>query len=318
MSESSSPKPEANAGNDDVLNQRAKGGTVAGLLDEVKALPFATLFPVKAWLKDKPWDLVWVRWFMFFAFYPLVMLRLFEQGISLTGAAWAFGIYFAAIWALIFHFCMRPPKIDTGVLLGVAGFTAVIGINVVLGVQKLPVIRDLYYATDSFDRFKQLLGFILGVGIVEECAKALPLWWRFVHKKVPATPRECAFLGCASGLAFGVAEAVSYSILYAWGQYTGRLGYGDYLTAQFLRLISLPLLHALWTGTVGYFVGLGIALPARRTALLIVGIGAAAVVHGCYDTFSDSWIGTLLGVMSLLAFVGYSRSADEIAQKLRA
>jgi protease PrsW len=299
----------------DFMHQRAASASagIGKFFAEVRALPLSTLFPVATWLRDKPWDLAWVRWFAFFAFYPLVMLRLFQQRISLTNAAWAFGLYFAAIWALIFYFCMRPPAIRVKVLLGTAGFTAFVGIGLLLIAQQLPVIRDFYGATESANFVGRVLGYVLGVGIMEEATKALPLWWRFVHKRVPTTPRECAFIGCVSGLAFGVAEAVSYSIRYAVQQYQGQLGYGDYLTIQFLRLITLPLLHALWAGTVGYFIGLAASMPDRSRALVAVGLTMMALVHGLYDTFSGTWASTALGVLSLLVFVAYSRSADQIA-----
>lgn len=303
---------------EDYLNQRTDGGGVRRAVAEVKALPFATLFPIRAWFADKPWNLRWVRWLAFFAFYPLLMTRFFEDGITLTGAAWAFGTYFAAIWALIFYFCLRPPSLKPTVVVSVVLFTALVGVSLLLSAQRLPVISEFYAETESADLVGQLVGFVFGVGLLEEATKALPLWWRYIYKREPVTPREAAYVGCTSGLAFGVAEAVTYSILYAVAQSRGQLGYGDYLTVQLLRLITLPLLHALWAGTLGYFVGLAANAPARRTGLLIVGLAFVATLHGLYDAFSGSWISTAVGAFSLLAFVGYARSADEIAGQLQA
>jgi RsiW-degrading membrane proteinase PrsW (M82 family) len=303
---------------EEFLNQRAGGTGLGRAAAEVKALPFATIFPIQDWLRDKPWNLRWVRWFGFFAFYPLLMTRLFEDGISLTAAAWAFGIYFAAIWALIFYFCLHPPVIKPAVLIGTALFTALVGVSLLLAAQQLPVIKSFYAETESANLVGQLFGYVFGVGIMEEATKALPLWWRYIHKKEPVTPREAAFVGCTSGLAFGVAEAVTYSIMYAVARERGELGYGDYLTIQFLRLITLPLLHALWAGTLGYFIGLAATVPARRTGLLVVGLAFVATLHGLYDTTSGTWVSTALGVFTLLAFVGYSRSADDIARSLQA
>jgi RsiW-degrading membrane proteinase PrsW (M82 family) len=312
-----SPDPAPDHPPEDFLNQRSAGAGFGRVLAEIRALPFGTILPINAWIQDKPWDLRWVRWFAFFAFYPLILMRYFEDGISLTGAAWAFGLYFAAIWGLIFYFCLRPGPIKASVLLGTAGFTAVIGVSLLLAAQQLPVIKDFYSETDSANFIGRLFGFVCGVGLMEEATKALPLWWRFIHKKESVTPRECAFVGCASGLAFGVAEAVAYSIMYAVQQQRGELGYGDYLTVQFLRLITLPLLHALWAGTFGYYIGLAAAAPKRQLGLLVVGWVLVASLHGLYDTFSGSWVSTGVGMLSLLLFVGYARSADQIADNLR-
>jgi hypothetical protein len=41
---------------DDFFDRRAAGG-VGRVVDELKTLPFATVFPIKVWLKDRPWEL---------------------------------------------------------------------------------------------------------------------------------------------------------------------------------------------------------------------------------------------------------------------
>lgn len=312
------PVIEAPPLGDRLLNQRVTGGGASQLIADIRSLEFSEVFPLSAWLSDKPWNLVWVRWFAFFAFYPLMLQRLFAEGITLTGAAWALGLYFAVMWGLILFILLRPPKLETGTTLGIMGFTAFIGVSLLLTCQQLPVIRNFYNATESANLVGRAFGFVFGVGVLEEATKALPLWWCFIHKRKPTTPRESAFLGCMSGLAFGVAEAVSYSVMYAWGQETGQMGYGDYLAIEFLRLITLPLLHALWAGILGYFIGLAATLPRKQDALLIVGWVCVATLHGLYDTFSSGWIGTGIGLFSLAVFVGYTRSAEQILGRLQA
>ena len=92
------------------------------------------------------------------------------------------------------------------------------------------------------------------------------------------TPREAAFLCGVSGLAFGVAEAVHYSWTYALQNSAGRLGYGDYLTVQTLRLISLPFLHCIWSAIAGYYIGLAFLSRRQAAALVVVGMSNALVI----------------------------------------
>src|SRR5439155_9315449 len=167
--------------------------------------------------------------------------------------------------------CIRPQGIRKRTILGIAAFTAFIGINFLLLCQQLPVVRDFYKAATSANLIGRTFGFVFGVGLLEEATKAIPLYWRYIHRQKPVNLRECAFLGCISGLAFGVAEGVLYLVLYALGREMGLMGYGDYLSVQFLRLITLPLLHALWAGSMGYFVGMAAQTPNKRNALLAVG-----------------------------------------------
>jgi protease PrsW len=81
-------------------------------------------------------------------------------------------------------------------------------------------------------------------------------------------------------------------------------------------MISLPLLHALWTGVVGYFIGLTARFPRNQAAILTVGIGSMALIHGTYNTFSNTWFAFGLCVLSLLLFVMYMRSAEKITEQL--
>jgi len=154
------------------------------------------------------------------------------------------------------------------------------------------------------------------VGVVEESLKAAPLIFAFLQRGAPTTPRAAAFLGGVSGLAFGVAEAVQYSFMYSQGQQSGRLNYGSYLAVQLLRFITSPLIHALWSAVIGYFIGLAATFPNRSRALVVFAIAAMATIHGLFDEFSDSWISIVICLFSLILFVGYSRTADQIMERL--
>ena len=120
------------------------------------------------------------------------------------------------------------------------------------------------------------------------------------------------FLGCVSGLSFAVAEGVSYSILYAIGHKRHLLGYSEYLIINFTRLITLPLLHALWSGIVAYFIGLGILNDRFLKGLIIAGIGLSALLHCLYNTFSHSLIGLIVAITTIMIFISYVRNVDVI------
>jgi protease PrsW len=109
-------------------------------------------------------------------------------------------------------------------------------------------------------------------------------------------------------------EAVSYSITCANARTCGESTPGGFLINQFLRMISLPLLHALWAVIAGYFVGLAAAFPRKQAAILVVGILSMALIHGTYDTFPRTWFALALCILSLLLFVMYMRSDEKITE----
>src|SRR5207249_11796533 len=123
-----------------------------------------------------------------------------------------------------------------------------------------------------------------------------------------------------SGLAFGVAEAIPYSARYTQGLVhglaQGQHVVGTYLLIEFTRLITLPLLHAIFAGISGYFMGLAALNPRAPRALMLIGIGLAALLHGTYDCFSDSWFGVGVAVLALLIFISYIRTGDLIAKEI--
>lgn len=289
------------------------------LRNEFRSVRMSTVIPLSAWLNDRPWDLLWVRWFLVYALTPLILSRFAVESSSLGSTAWAFGIYFALLWLAVLHVAMRPGKLDTRLLLIIAAFTSVVGVVLVLLLQQLPGFKQLY--TDALEAsylVYRLIGFIFGIGLLEEVVKWLPLLILVYREHKHYSPQMFAFAGVVSGLAFGVAESVSYSYLYARGVQLGAFGWGGYLIVQFVRLISLPLLHATWSAVAGYFMGLAVLSHRTRRALMILGVLIAAGLHGLYDAFSNSWLGLLIAALSILVFISYVRTADIITQELLA
>ena len=53
-----------------------------------------------------------------------------------------------------------------------------------------------------------------------------------------------------------------------------------------------------------------------KAALVAVGIGAVALVHGLYDALGP-WPSFALALLSFLVFVGYTRTAERVAERLQ-
>jgi RsiW-degrading membrane proteinase PrsW (M82 family) len=221
------------------------------------------------------------------------------------------------MWAVVLYFMLRP-KLAIAPLIKVSLFTITVGIGLVLMLQRLPFISSLYSATASASILGGLFGFVFGVGILEEATKALPIWWLYHHKRNADSLSTIVFLGCVSGFAFGIAEGTGYSISYALGLASGSFGFGDYLILQFVRLITLPLLHAVWAGVFAYFIALGSVNRHVEKGLLLAGLATTALLHGLYDTFSGSLIGVGVAVLSIVIFVAYYRSGEVLQSKIAA
>jgi RsiW-degrading membrane proteinase PrsW (M82 family) len=303
------------------LDSRAAGSLdLQSLRREFASVNFKNLVPIHLWVQDRPWDLVWVRLFLFFAIFPLAFGLYYGsrgQEIDLRLAAWAFSIYFALMWALVLRFCLQPEAIGTKTHLKVTAFTAFLGVLAVLVLSRLPIISSLTAETQSASLAGRLLGFTLGVGLVEEGVKAFPIYLFLFRKGQFQRPLTYAYMGAMSGLAFGSTEAVVYSLSYAQGLAVGGLGFGDYIVVQFIRFITLPLLHGIWSGMACYFVGLAALNRNKARVLFVVGLSMVAVLHGVYDTFASGWGGLAIAVVSLLMFVSYARTDAHVVSEVQ-
>lgn len=167
---------------------------------------------------------------------------------------------------------------EPGVLLGVAGFTATAGVAVLMAVQSVagPAYREALGERGDF--FVTLCGYILGVGLFEELAKALPLLWRYKHFGPPRWRTACLW-GLASGVGFGVAEGS----FYAERMYNGLSGPDAY----FVRYASCVGLHAIWSASVALNLCRYPPVsgdPAVYAANLLRVVALPVVLHGLYDT----------------------------------
>jgi hypothetical protein len=270
----------------------------------------AQLWPWPAWSIGRAWDLVWVRWFVFYALFPFGLAQVLGHAAWLGPAALGFGLYFGVTWLVVLTACLQPERLGWARLGGIGLFSATAGLVIVLLATALTPagLFALLAATPWWPL--RWVGFVVGVGLVEEAAKGLPVW---LFTERTARPVTHAHAGVVSGLGFGIAEAVSYSSLYKEGlTQEGPDGVAFFLLVQLLRLITLPLLHACFTGIFGHFLGLARRDRRHAAAYVLAGLGIPALLHGTYDTLAEGPLGILAAAATILAFIGYIR-ADVLA-----
>jgi hypothetical protein len=158
-----------------------------GPWETVKAKPlnFGMLFPFREWRQDSPWANPWVRWFAFYAIYPIALGEIVGNVGTLGDVVWALGAYFAVLSAFILYLWLQPGTVPWGRVVMVAGCTALFGgVLVIFGQQNIPIVRELYAVQNLPDLGTRILGCILGTGIMEETVKALPIFWLLLFKKM--------------------------------------------------------------------------------------------------------------------------------------
>ena len=286
-------------------------------LESLKTFNFASVFPYQQVFAPELYQSNVVRILLCFGLFPWIISSFATTGSSLSDIAWILGIYYAFIWGIVLHNLIKPANFSLKLAVQCVFFTAFIGIPLLLIIQRVPPFSLLYVATKSSNILGQLLGFILGVGVLEEICKGIPVYL-FLYKQDKLTePLSPAFYGAMSGLGFAIAEGAHYSLIYASNVLGGKIDITGHVLLTTVRFISLPLIHAIWAGIVGYFIGLAAINPSRKNPIIFIGIVIAAVLHGLYNTFTSSLIGLGILAFSILLFVTYLRLSKEMVREMR-
>ena len=282
----------------------------------LRSFQLETILPYRDLISAELYRHYAVRLLLFLGVFPLIVNLISEQ-VSVAQTAWLLGIYYACIWAVVLHDLIKPPQFSWRNTFKCILFTAFIGIPTLLLFQRVPPFSLLYHAIDGGSLWQRLLGFVFGVGVLEELCKALPIYLLLLRSGKLNDPHTSAYYGAMSGLGFAIAEGAAYSLRYAFGFSQGHLGLGSFVAANTIRFVSLPLFHAILAGIVGYFMGLAAINPSRQSALIFIGLAIAALLHGLYNTFASSFAGLFIIAFTILLFVTYLRRSRQMVEEMQ-
>lgn len=237
---------------------------------------------------------------------------------------WVFA-FLAAVFFLWLALVVFPTERERVVPILLAGaFTGTVGIALLLLVQfiafytqgmvlisRSPIVMVIFWlawaigfsyraALDpSFSFLGSFLGYTFGVGFCEEVCKAMPLIW-YYRASGRASWREARAWGFASGVGFGVAEAVMYS----GDHYNGFAMPGTYA----VRFISCITLHAIWSTAVVLFIHKYQRVVQDQfhwyewIPRVMFLVAVPMLLHGLYDTALKKDMPALALVVAVVSF----------------
>jgi RsiW-degrading membrane proteinase PrsW (M82 family) len=288
-------------------------------VDEI-ATALHILVPLRSWLHDPDWKQFTRLLVIPYGLLPLIFIALFASSNSLSTPGWAYSLYIAPLWGIVFWLLIKPGQIgkrEIGIGVGAIVFALIwiklvtVHVNELMGTAGKPL---------SFPG-------AIGVGINEEITKALPiliaalLLLRYRDTKLDV--RMWMFLGTIVGLAFGVTEQAGYTLQDIQGIASAQ-GNSQAIVdvlAFAERVFVDGFQHAMWAGVSAFFIGMAVNYPRRRLQLIAFGIGVPALLHGLYDwsagAFASLWVPIIIQLISLFLFLGYTMSAAAIERQVR-
>ena len=130
-----------------------------------------------------------------------------------------------------------------------------------------------------------LLKLSMGIGLIEELCKFLPLALFIYGKRYFNEHTDGVIYFAAAGLGFGLPENIIYTLEYGAG--TG-----------ILRMILTPFFHAATTAVIGYFL-VRTKISGKSKLAVPLALLAIIIVHGLYDFGAFSGQPALI-IMSLM------------------
>lgn len=251
------------------------------------------------------------------------------RGALLSGDSlghWGFALISALFYAMLIQVTFRFSSTHIGHAAAVAIFTGTAGVLLLLGLQAVAMsymasgmrvrgggiiglVIQLVLAFIAFSYrcamdpdlgfVPSLFGFTFGVGLCEEFCKALPIVLMLRSYRTLGW-RGAAIWGLASGVGFGLSEAIMYS----GSMYNGLLGPGIY----WVRFLSCVGLHSMWAATVAIFMWRGRdEIEAAESApdfAVVIGkyMFLAMLLHGLYDTLLKADMDLLALLVAITSF----------------
>jgi len=200
-----------------------------------------------------------------------------------------------------------------GMLAAVVAASAELGITFVIGFFSL----FLPQTTGILAIILFILYHFIVIALVEEMAKFLIVQEKVIEHSEFDEPPDTMIYMIITALGFAALENFLYLSPLLFGEATIE---GAATIAGF-RFIGATFLHALASGTIGFFLALSIFEPQRKKLLLALGIISATVLHGLFNLsimgigqgveskstlLTVASIGFLIIILSSLAlFVGF-------------
>lgn len=262
---------------------------------------------------------------------PLALGVLYGFNQDVAGVYWGLALYVCGLWALLFYGIFRQPEITLGRSLLCLFGTAFVSVALLRWpIRALLPDATVKVWTQDPSPLVSWGAWVVGVGLPEELVKLTMLYFL-----TPARPRPQAmlFYGMICGLGFALTEVLGYqwrenlaSALQEANAVFAKTGSQEeavrtfaslYYIANFLRVTSLPFLHALWSGIAGYFLGWALHAPQHRTALFIVALAVPAVLHGTYNMTTLAPAALAVGLVSVVALNLYLLKSGDFERLLR-
>jgi protease PrsW len=146
------------------------------------------------------------------------------------------------------------------------------------GLQKI-IPQELFLGGSWQCYFYSFLFIVISVAFIEELAKYSVVRWQVMRSKELDEPVDIIIYMIVAALGFATLENIFIFLAPETFYYT----ISETLTLASFRFVSATFLHALCSGTIGFFMALSCCEIKHKKILMICGFSIAVLLHGLYN-----------------------------------
>ncbi len=237
---------------------------------------------------------------------PMLLYTLVAGTVDRSFIFFLTALYFSVLWAILFYHVFPAPNIRIGTSVYCFIGTGLVSVSLLVGFFKLPFASLPIDWLNAELPVIRAFAFFFWVAIPEELCKLLMV---YVLSKRSETylPRSLAYYGMICGLGFGIYEGLDYQLERNAAFAESEV---EYLFLNLLRLTSIPVLHAVWTGIASFLLGFAFLYPRRRWTLTLVALSVPSLLHALFNTFNGTLTSLGLSLLSVLMLILYLAKHD--------
>jgi len=167
--------------------------------------------------------------------------------------------------------------------------------------------KNIFFINEFSCQLIAFLSVVVGVALIEEILKFLVVQGKIMRSSELDEPIDLVLYMIIAGLGFATLENIFIFLSPDIFLYTPK----ETFSLAFFRFISATFLHALCSGTIGFFLALSFCEIKQRLIFLPLGFAIAILLHGLYN-FSIMNLGgdlrfgiPLIIIISLAIFISF-------------
>ena len=285
--------------------------TYAKIVCQTKSLDWKQIIPIASIVEDKPWNLRWVRWLLWFTCtFFLINHYLAASDITVDQAVFLLLANGGLALALAMTFIIKPERVEFRRITMLALPSLSLTTAMFILASKFSFINSLFQSTTSYGAVKRICAILVTV-LIGQLILTAPFALIYIKKKQGDAANSIVYYGLLSGLALGLAPYLAAILEQKWHGLNG-LSLGIYESpGLFIALLSM-ILTGFWGAITGHLIASGTRATEAIFGWLVASILVPTLLATGYLALASSLAALVPILVTVFLITYYIKSNSKI------